>query len=510
MSFMQKIKETLNKEFNFSITENGAIGYRTTGKELVDLNFLISSLRGQREENTAFMFAKAFYADTLNAIKWLFYAGDVRGGVGERRLFRICLSFLAECEPQFAKRLLPFVAEYTRWDNLWHLLDTQLRGDVVALVKAQLDSDLRGYEQNQPISLLAKWLPSVNATSASTVRYGKLLAKELGLTQGKYRKTLAALRKHLKVIEVIMSRGDWQSINYEAVPSRANLIYNNAFLRNDEARRRDYLESLKKGEAKINSSVLFPHDIVHQYSSKKPDTALEEMWKSLPDYVKGEGNTLCVCDGSYSMECQVDRTHLTCKEVAIALTIYFAERSSGDFKDNFITFSDTPRLVDLSHCKSLRNKITTVKLHNECASTNIEAVFDLVLTTAVKNNMSQRDLPKNILILSDMEFNMATSSNSYGDPRTNKHTFSRLFDDLVQRYESHGYKMPRLIFWNIYSRSGTIPLTENELGVALVSGFSPAVVKMVLSTELDPYKILLQAINAERYQPIEDAIKDLV
>jgi hypothetical protein len=317
------------------------------------------------------------------------------------------------------------------------------------------------------------------------------------------------MRKYIDVVECKMSAKEWGAINYESVPSRANLIYNNAFLRNDEERRRAYLGVLEKGEVKINAGTLFPHDIVHKYISsgwsyslKSLDATLEGLWKALPDTVKGAENTIVVADGSGSMTCNVGgNTSVTALDVANALAIYFSERASGEFKDKYITFSHRPQLVDFSNAKTLRDKIQIALRHNEVADTNIEATFDLILKTAVNNNMSQEDMPKNILIISDMEFNSAV-----GWHRPNE----TLFATIANKYAAHGYKLPRLVFWNVNSRTGTVPVKENDLGVALVSGFSVNIVNMVMSNKLDPYECLLETLNTERYQAVEDAIKDIL
>ncbi len=513
--FFGKLNEVLDEEFNVSVTENGAIGYATTCKPLLDLNFAVSSLRNLSEADVEKRYAKAFYESKLLAIKWLFFAADVRGGMGERRLMRICLRFLAKTEPAITEKLLPLVAEYTRWDNLLCLLDTPLKMQVCDLLKNQLNADMGALKEGESISLCAKWMPSANASSARSKEYAKMLIQAFGTTEKQYRKMLSALRAHLKVVEVDMSRKAWGEIDYSAVPSRANLLYAEAFLRNDKQRRTRYLESLEKGETTIHAGVLYPHDIVHKYTGngwdatvKEYDPALEELWKALPDYVQGQGNTICVADGSGSMTITVGGTNVSCLSVANALAIYFSERSSGALKDKYITFSRTPKLVNFARCKSLHDKIGKALAHNEVADTNIEAVFDLILATAIKHKMKQTDMPKNVLILSDMEFNACCTSNSYGsadDPQ-----FERLFTVIADKYKQHGYLLPRLIFWNICSRSMTVPLRENSLGVALVSGFSPAVMQMVLSGELDPFKCLLEQLNKERYQPVEDAVKGLL
>ncbi len=516
--FIERLNETLNEDFNVLVTENGAIGYRTTGKELLDMSFSVSSMRNQNEQQIIDKFVKAFYENKILAVKWLFYVRDAREGIGERRLFRICMNYLARKHIDIAKAVIPLIPEYGRYDDLLCLLDTDLADDIITFIKNQLEEDKQNMNDNKPISLLGKWLPSANASSKETKRLAYIIISKLGITQRQYRRLLSKLRAYLKVAEVSMSKNKWGEINYSAVPSRANLIYNKAFLRNDEERRHTYLESLQKGEVKINAGVVFPHDIVHKYYETNSclrklkdsdDTALEEMWKALPDFVNGTANTICVADGSGSMTICVGGTKVTALDVANALAIYFAERSFGQFKNNYITFSENPRLVNFSNSKSLREKIEITSKYTEAANTNIEAVFNLILQTAVKNNMKQNELPQNILILSDMEFDNCVGCNGSYGYRINKPT-KRLFEVFAKKYAQHGYKLPRLVFWNICSRTGTIPVKENDLGVALVSGFSPAIAKMVLSNNTDPLECLLEQINSERYRAVEEAIKDVV
>lgn len=503
-NFMSAVKNTLNNECNYSMTENGALGYRTTGKELLDLNFAVASLRRATPSEIANRFTKAFFEDKIVAMKWLFFVRDVRGGLGERRLFRTILSNMAHTNPEYIVPLLELVPEYGRYDDLWCLLDTELQKDVLDVISKQLTEDIQNLKEGKGISLLAKWLPSPNASSKTTKRYAKKIYKHMGVSERDYRKAISRLRTKLDVVEKKMSAKHWGDIAYEAVPSRANLIYNSAFLRNDEERRRNFLSKLEKGEAKINASTLFPHDIVHQYGRKSSaDATLEALWKALPDTVQGCGNTIVVADGSGSMSVRVGGTDVSALEVANALAIYFAERSSGQFKDNYITFSERPKLVNLSNGKNLREKIQIARRHSEVANTNIEAVFDLILTTAKRENMAQEDIPQNILIISDMEFDGCAVCT------TNRRPDARLFQVIAKRYEDAGYKLPRLVFWNVNSRSATIPVIENDMGVALVSGFSTNIVKMVMSGKTDPYECLLETLNTERYAPIGEALKSL-
>ena len=512
---MDGLKETLNNETQ--LTENGAVGYKTTGKKILDLNFSVTSLRNRSDKDIVSKFVDAFYEDKMLAMKWLFYCRD-REAVGERRIFRVVIKYLAENHPDIAKAILELVPAYGRYDDVLCLLDTELMTDVVEMLKVQLNNDAKNMLENKPVSLLAKWLPSPNTSSKETRRFAKIIYKTIGMTERQYRKTLVALRKYLNVVEVAMSSKEWGAIDYSAVPSRANLVYNAAFLRNDEERRREYLNALSRGDkdVKINAGVLFPHDIVHKYTEGRSrvqnplDATLEELWKALPDYVQGAGNTICVADGSGSMTSRVGNTTVSCLDVANALAIYFSERSSGQFKDNYITFSERPQLVDFSNATTLRQKLEIASKHNEVANTNIEAVFQLILRTAINRGMSQDELPQNILILSDMEFDEGATTNRSRDSWSVYRPTTTLFDKIEKEYAEYGYKLPRLVFWNICSRTGTIPVKENDLGVALVSGFSPAIVKMVLSNSTDPFECLLEQLNAERYAAVEAVLKNVI
>jgi hypothetical protein len=309
-----------------------------------------------------------------------------------------------------------------------------------------------------------------------------------------------------------MSAKEFGDIDYETVPSKANLLYNDAFLKRDEIRRREFLSKLEKGEVKINSSVLFPHEIYHKYINNTrddsgriaTDAALEAMWKSLPNYVSGNRQTLAIVDGSGSMEIRVGKSNVEAIEISRALGIYFAERCEGQFKNKFITFSDNPQLIELNR-DSLIEKIQLISRHSDCpASTNIEATFDLLLDVANKNHLSQEDIP-DLLIMSDMEFDTAVKSRSYtyiNGWRTNNENTEKLFETIANKWEIHGYKLPKLSFWNLASRTNTIPVIENELGVSLISGYSPATLNIALGESYDPYKALVDVLNSDRYSQV--------
>ena len=358
-------------------------------------------------------------------------------------------------------------------------------------------------------SLIFKWLKSENTSSAESRELATKTRKAFGMTSRDYRRALTDGRKYIDIVERKMSSNNWQAIDYEKVPSKANLIYKNAFLKHDSERRQAYLDALTSGEAKINSSASFPHDIAHKYFSegyyksaiRNEDTTLEEMWKALPDFVNGNGNTIVVADGSGSMTCNIDpKTSTTALEVANALAIYFAQHQDGPFKNKYITFSSRPQYVNLSY-PTLRENLIEAYKHAECSTTNIEAVFDMVLKTAVDNKLRQEEIP-NILIVSDMQFDGAVCCNDskWSIPKT-------LFETIADKYASYNYTLPKLIFWNLntYGRSKNVPVTQNENGVILVSGYSAAICKMVLSNKTDPYEAMVETLNSERYQAVEDA-----
>lgn len=492
MVFMNALKNELNDEK--CLTTNGAVGYVTSGKRLLDLNFSVTSLRKQSEREIINKFMDAYYEDPVLAMRWLFYCRDCRYGIGERRLFRVAMTYLATLKPDMVRSVLHLISDYGRWDDLLCLLDTPVKDEVKALIATQLSIDIAYMNEGQPISLLPKWLPSEVASSNITKRYATIIRKYLGMTSKQYRQTLSRMRKYLDVVERKMSAKQWNEINYEAVPSRANLIYNNAFLRNDEERRRAYLGALSKGEAKINASVLFPDDIVHRYAEgwgthvKKYDETLEGLWKALPTLTTE--NTLVVRDGSGSMYGKP-------MDVSTAMAIYMAERSTGEFHNQFITFGAKPKLISLDGMDTLREKLVKTYQETDCSNTNIEAVFDLILRTAINSKMSQEDMPKNIVVISDLQFD--GQAFNFTQP---------LFKAIAQEYSTYGYQLPRLIFWNVNEYySNVVPIQQNKLGVVLMSGYSQNLVKMVMSGETDPYECLIKALQDDRYKPVEEALK---
>ena len=497
------IQKELEKQENYSMTENGAVGYKSTGSALVDINYRISSLRQSEESETVYLFDEAFKENREYALKWLFFARDVREGLGERRLFRICYKRLAELDNDAFCKNLDNISEYGRWDDLVSLIGISYQTDkyIIKIIQNQLDKDLANFNENKAISLLAKWLPSENASSKSTKRMAKTIIRLLGMTPRKYRLMLSELRAYSNVVEVQMCSNEWAEIDYGKVPSLANLKYKNAFLKHDETRRKQYLDSVEKGESKINMNVATPVDVVSKYNDgrygiKDYDQTLELAWDNLKDIMVED--TMVVADGSGSMTMSVSGRTMAL-DVANALAIYTAQHNSGIYKNKYITFSSKPQFVEFKETDSLKTKLEIARKHCEVSNTNIEAVFDIILGVAIENEIPQDKMIINILIISDMEFDSAQKSwFSESTPLTKP-----LFEIIAGKYADAGYHLPRLIFWNVNSRTQTIPLTQNELGVTLVSGFSQNVLKMVMSCKYDAYEVLIDAITAPRYDRIK-------
>jgi hypothetical protein len=509
-NFMESLKnEALNEEYNVAYSENGARGFATTGKSLLDFSFHLSNFRAANELKIQNEFEKAWLEMPEYALKYLFYAGDIREGMGERKVFKTCLKHLANNYPEKIKNIIDLIPEYTRWDYVLTLLFTPYKDQVVNMIRDQINEDYRRMEENKPISLCAKWLPSINATSYETKAKAKFLCKELGLTHKKYRQTLSELRRYLKVTETFMTSNRWSEIDYNICTSKNNLLYNPAFLRHDEERRRAYLAAVAKkdGSANMNAGVNFLYEIVNKYMSNNGwgwsahvgsyNQNLELMWDELLTKIPDElGDMIVVSDGSGSMMSnKLPNSKASCLDVALSFAIATASKLKGPYKDKFITFSERPQFVDLSGKKTLRDKLAYATQFNEVANTNIEKVFDLLLSTATKNKLSQNEIPKSILVVSDMQFDEGTT-------RTRK----TLFREIAEKWADAGYVLPKLIFLNCSSRyndsSKFIPCTQNEMGVTLLSGFSSAIYNMICNNEADPWLCLKKELDKPRYEAI--------
>lgn len=489
---MNKLLTGMQGVNNVGYTENGAVTHKSTLNMVLDYFATAAAKRGQ--DNTA-MFMRAYAENPLLALKVAFYIRDVRGGQGERETFRQALRWLKANDPVAFNKMIVLVPIYGRWDDVLEFVDSSM---VKNMVLEQLTSDNRS---DHP-SLLAKWMPSENASSKDTVKLANKWINALGMSKREYRKMLVTLRRKIVLVESLMSAQAFGDINYEHVPSKAAKLYRKAFNKRDGVRYGEYIAAVNKGEKKISAGAIYPYELIGMYVDAKEysrsadiDATLEAQWKALPNYAESEDNALVMVDVSGSMFQTVAQVENMPIKVAVSLGIYIAERNHGAFRNNFITFTGNPALVTLRGF-TLRDKVDEVFNAGVGYNTNIQAAFDMLLNTAVRNRVPASDMPTKIYIVSDMEFD----SSSVGGNYTN-------FDVIKRKYAAAGYEMPTLIFWNVAARGNNMPVTQNEKGVYLVSGASPSIFKATINAKaITPLDMMLETINVDRYAAIGEAL----
>ena len=518
---MNEYQQTLNMVNNLQQTENGATGFSTTGKDLVDLNFRVPSNHGNVKEEDIKKFIQVLKDDLVTGVKWMFYLRDIREGLGERDSFVSFFWVLNKYNPEVACKVLPLIPEYGRWKDVIDILagvsdSTPLAECIYALIEKQVKKDVSNMAWGKSVSLLAKWLPSVNATKRSRT-LARRICSHLVLTFESYRKMLSALRKYIDVTEVKTCGGKWNEIDYNKVSSNANARYIKAFMKHDSERRLKYLDVLSAPVATgavMHASNLYPHEVYAKYSETyrryygvevNEDQGVEALWANLKN-IETVGNTMVVVDNSGSMVTNIKGSKIMAIDVARSLGVFFSERCIGEFKDKVIEFSAKPRYIDLTDCHSLADKYNTLTKYDDCSNTNLEKVFDLLLKTAIDCNLPQSELPQRILIVSDMEFDGAT--NIYGGHNEVMAKYQTLFESIKTKWSKYGYTMPNIVFWNVNSRTNTIPVTANECGVTLVSGYSVNNVKMVLSGDVNPWTALKSVLESDRYNAIDTALAE--
>lgn len=481
--------EALKNEANLTLTENGALAYRSTKSACLDLFAVCGALRQTGEKEIIRKFMRAYTEDPDTAMRILFYARDVRGGLGERRFFNIIVRHLADFRPTSVTKNLPLFAEYGRYDDTLSLLGTKCETNLAKLIRRQLDVDLAAAEDGKSVSLLAKWLPSINTSSPWTREHAKQLCRLLGMKEKEYRRTLSTLRRHIGIVEDSLRRKDY-TFDYEKVPGKALFQYRHTMWRNDTERYETYIKEVRAGKASMNAGTLYPYEIVRAAMHEHDPDALRSLdaaWNALPDYTDSR-NALAVIDGSGSMYMDYGGGILPIT-VAVSLGIYFAERNCGHFANHFITFSRTPRLVELK-TKDIASKIHNCMWYNEIANTDLYEVFMLILITAVKHNLPQSELPELLYIISDMEFDMGLNPDE------------TVFEDAKEKFEEYGYKLPQVVYWNVAARNEQYPITMNEKGAALVSGASPMLFSQMMAHDFTPISLMEQVLNSDRYKNI--------
>lgn len=488
----------LKQEADLTQTENGAATYCSTGSYCLDLFATVGALRKADDTEIIARFIRAYAEDPDMAMKLLFFARDIRGGLGERRVFRTILHWLAAEKPESVRKNLAFIEEYGRFDDLLALLDTPCEADMLRHIKARFDAD-RQVPEGEPVSLLGKWLPSINTSNAETVRAAKRIAKAFGLSDAAYRKALVALRARIRILENNLREKDY-TFDYEKQPSRAMFKYRKAFARNDGERYSAFLDAVKSGSAVLHTENVAPYELVAPFlsfdwqengktfmrsvSQAEKDT-LNATWASLPDFGSGE-NALAVVDTSGSMYCDGGLP----AAVALSLGLYFAERNTGCFANRFIEFSERPQLIELKG-ETFADRLRYAASFCEVANTNLEAVFDLILRAAVRYGATQSELPKKLIIISDMEFDMCVGNASAVN-----------FAHAEKKFAAQGYTLPEVVFWNAKSRNCQQPVKMNAAGVTLVSGVTPRIFSMVAGDLTTPYEWMKEVLGSERYVKI--------
>ena len=480
--------EVMREESKWTKTENGADAKNTTDSALLDMFATIGSMRSRSKDEIIQKFELAFQEDPLGTMRCLFWARDCRGGAGERRVFRVLLTYIAEKHSQLMINILGFIPEYGRWDDLYPLVGTKVEAWMWEFVKTQLAQDKCNMEEGKAsCSLLAKWLKKADASSPNTRKLGIYTAKKLGMSVYDYKRLCVRLRKYIDVVEQRMSTNEWGTINYPAVPSRAMMNYRKAFARHDEERFNEYLNKVQSGEQKINSATLYPYDIVEKILYKHEDSkALEAQWDNLPDYVDGDVNAVVMADVSGSMSGRPMAT-------SIGLAMYFAERNKGAYHNLFMTFSKNPQFVTVKG-NTITQKINFISKAEWGMNTDLEKALLKILDVAIENRCSQEEMPKSLIIISDMEIDCCTSQ---------KHR-ENFYDYVSRVYEQHRYKIPNVVFWNVNSRHDVFLADKNRKGVQLVSGQSASTFKNLIGcVDKTPIEMMYSVLNSERYQAIQ-------
>lgn len=453
-------------EQNSTRTDNGMKAHKSTLNSNLDLFFNGGAMRSKSGKEIIDIFSKAYGEDKQTAMKILGLIRNCRSGMGEKRFTQTLIPYLAD-KGESIEKLTYLAKELGYWKDLFTLFGTKHESKLLDVIKEHLLVKKDG--------LLSKYLDRQGEQASKVRKHLKIQ------TPKEYRKLLVGLTK---VVEQQMASGDWANIKYESVPSKAMSTYSKSFAKHDTTRFNDFIEEAKKGNTKINSSVLYPYELVRKVRTDK-NTAIAQ-WNQLPDFIGDDKtNFLVVADTSGSMR---NSSNPQPYDVSTSLAIYLSEKSKGIFKDVFITFSEKPEIQKLSG--DLHDKVNQFREIN-ASNTNLDSVFDLILNSAKKHNLTQSDLPNYVVILSDFQFDRACTNSN--------HT---AFEMIKDKYRVAGYEMPMLIFWNLNASGNSTPVTFNTDGVALVSGFSPSIMKSVLSGKMNPIDMMMDAISKPIYEPL--------
>ncbi len=463
-----------------TLTENGMTTNSSSLNHCVNFFSQIGAMRGKNESTIISLFSKAYAENALTALKIAFWVRDVRGGAGEREIFRIIAKYLAKNHTKSIANNISLISEYGRWDDVVELIGTKLEKQALDVISAALRAGN---------GLCAKWCPRPNVSSPERKKHAKVIMTHMKLSPKQYRKLLVS---NSNTVEQAMCAKDWTKIEYSKLPSKAMSNYLKAFGRNDFERFDAYIKALENGDTKVNAGAVYPYDIIKSMVHSGNNALPNQQWKALPNFL--EGNTerlLPVCDVSGSMSCPAgNNKNVTCLDVCISLGLYISERNDGAFKDTFMTFSHRPKLQVLNGTLSARH--LQLRRADWEMNTDLEAMFDLLLNQAVKHSVPENEMPTMILIMSDMEFDSATRGENL--------TAQKLID---KKYSDAGYTMPKIVYWNLNARNENFPVKFNESGTAMISGFSPSILKSLLGgKDLSPIAMMRNTIDVERYKAI--------
>lgn len=493
------MNKLIEKMEQITQTANGDLAYTTTGNDVFDMFGKGGAMRQEREEVIIEIFRRALMDDPTYALRCLFYLRAPREGQGERRFFRVCYKWLAQNYPETAKSVMNYVPILGRYDDLFVLFDTPLEKDMKSFISQQLTVDY----QNKHPSLLSKWMPSPTASSPTTKQLAKRFYKSWGMTEKEYRKLLAFLRAKINLVETQMSSNKWNEINFATVPSKAGFRYRECFLRREETKER-YLDFINDKDTKVKASVLYPYEVVHEalehwsydwseYNSVfigEPGEreTLNKYWDNLTDYFKGASlNALCVIDTSGSM---MGRPI----EVATSLGLYCADKAKGPFQGYYISFSSKPQLVKIEG-KDFCEKVFNIRDANLCENTDIEKTFFYILEIAKKYQLTQSDIPEQIVVISDMQFDCMTVK------PMDEAGLCSVMENMRVIWKQAGYQMPKLVYWNVKASHPTFPEQMSE-DISFVSGCSPILFKGIL-TGKSGIEMMKEVLNAPAFEGIE-------
>ena len=491
------LRKALEEETNIKLTENGAKIYRTTNSDVLDFYTQLGTLRGQHDKVFIDLFNKSYNENPILTIKALFYARDIKEGLGERRLFRVCMKEFINKKQVLTYFLLILMEEIIRlgrFDDLYEIFEgTDYERDMWNYYHATLMCDLKKAAIKNNITLAAKWMPNPNASDKRKRVLAARFIRNNFSSKKEYLLIRKFLNRYLDTLECNMCENKWGKIDFNKIPSMAFNKYNKAWYRHLKEELEEHLDKVQKGKGKINASSIYPADIFKamnmlvypKFNFYNYNKAYETQWNSLPDFVDKKENYLVIADTSGSMLG-------TPMDVALSLAIYFAQRNKGLFKNSFITFSDTPEFVTFKDKDNLREIIENVR--SIVSSTNLEATFKLILDAAVKNNIPSEEMPKSLIIITDMQFNSATSYSGL-----------KFMASMRKMYKEQGYILPNIIFWNVNSNGRAFAVEKKDgENVQMVSGYSPTVFKQFTKIiGQSPYEAMCEVLSNERYSFVD-------